>query len=202
MLQAEGVVFSKAAAPPAGLDPQIASVLKDVTEVCTLFNTELGRYRTLDSGSHLEIVISVFYRLLKFSTLSSFPEMSPTDAIYHTGLLTLMATIFLPRSNNSIIPYDMISSRIRHVTEAVLADRPSTKDTFWLMMMCCIWLAGDAGADWLAAQTRDTAGYLGIETWEQASTVLERFPWLVNFHGDVGPLVWKSVQEGRLRESF
>lgn len=202
MLQSQGVVFKDDFTPPPGLHPDIACVLKDVMEVCDLFNDELGRNRTLDSGSHLEIVISVFYRLLDFSNLLSFRVMPAQDAIYHIGLLTLMVTIFLPRYGNRIIPYEPIAQRMRYVIETLLVDEPSSKANFWLMMMCCIWLAGEADAEWLAVRTRDAAKDLGIESWEQAGLVLQRFPWLVNFHGDVGPLIWKSVLEGHLHEGI
>ena len=128
--------------------------------------------------------------------------MPAQDAIYHTGLLTLMVTIFLPRYGNRIIPYEPIAQRIRYVIGTLLVDEHSSKEIFWLMMMCCIWLAGEADAEWLALRTRDAAKDLGIETWEHASAVLENFPWLVNFHGDVGPLIWKSVLEGHLHEGI
>lgn len=202
MLQSQGVVFKDNFTPPPGLHPDIACVLKDVMEVCDLFNDELGRNRTLDSGSHLEIVISVFYRLLGFSTLLSFQQVSAQDAIYHMGLMTLMVTIFLPRYGNRIIPYEPIAQRIRYVIGTLLVDEPSSKAKFWLMMMSCIWLAGEADAEWLAVWTRDAAKDLKIETWEHASAVLQNFPWLVYFHGDVGPLLWKSVLEGHLHEGI
>ncbi|KAK2616451.1 hypothetical protein QQS21_000693 [Conoideocrella luteorostrata] len=187
----DGMAAAESAPRSSELDPYLREALQDMMAVCLLFNNGL-RNRTLDYLLFLEIIVSLFYRLIWFHPLKNTNKETSVDNVYHVGMLAFMSTMLVQRGPRRIIKCQMIS---KTVEEAVQRRLPSVDDelAFWLMYMGAIWSDKGPDGEWIGVKIRNTATRLGVESWGKARDCLRRFPWIDALHDEPGLEVWNRV---------
>lgn len=199
-LEKNNMCFECPSPIPKSVPPLVRYVWRDVMSFCNLYNNHLGQTRTLSCLTFYDIMTSILYRLLHISPLK--PETTKgilsAEDVHAAGLLTFIMSIYMPHSSRRVIKYQLISRHIRSAIECMTEDTCNSHSeistVFWLRMMGCIWTDGDADDEWFMDKLRDIANSLGITSWSQASSVLNQFPWLINFHEGIGMQIWKRLQ--------
>lgn len=182
--------------PETSLDPDLEGALRGAMAAATLFNNDL-RDCTLDCLAFIDIVVSVFYRLLRFSTLNGPLPTSAVHAAYHIGLIVFTMTMLAQRGRRQIIKCGLISQRLR----AVLKSDPDKCDNelvFWVAVMGGIWVADNSDGGWFGLRVQTCAQKLGIDSWQRARSSLCKFPWIDGLHDEPGRELWNQLHPGAL----
>lgn len=178
----------------AGLSPALLEILIDVISVSTLFN-DLTSTSKIDLFQYQEIIISILYRIfaIPFHRGTSLP---PTigDA-YHVGLTLFIMTLFLQHGKKRMLQYHNIVRRLRNVLDSKVLDQEHELK-FWLSMAGGVWVSQDDGAEWLPPLVRSEAKKMRLTGWEDAKSVLKRYPWIHPLHDETGVQVWEKAIHG------
>lgn len=179
--------------PYNSLDPDIEAALQGAMGVSTLFNNDLHN-RALDCLTFIDIVISVFYRLLRFSILNEPPPESAVHATYHIGLIVFTMTMLARRDRSQTIKCGLIFQRLRAVLENG-SDKCDNKLVFWVTFMGGIWVANDDEGEWFATRVRALAQQRGFDNWQTARSSLREFPWINGLHDEPGRELWDRIAQ-------
>lgn len=180
--------------PQTSLDPDLEGALRGAMAAATLFNNDL-RNSTLDCLAFIDIVVSLFYRLLRFSTLNGPVPASAVHGAYHIGLIVFTMTILAQRGRRQIIKCGLIAQRLRAVLESDLGECDDEL-VFWVTIVGAIWVADNSDGAWFALRVQICAQNLGIDSWERARSSLCKFPWINSLHDEPGSALWDRVHPG------
>ena len=171
----------------------VHDVLLDAFGLGCLFND------SIDAGviglvSFQEIMMSIFFRLLRIRSVDGPRMDSPLDEKYHTGLVLFTMSIFLRHDNRRVVECTLVSKRFVD-TLAGGSDKEHPELCLWLMMMGGIWTSGDDSVTaWLFSVALNTASSLGLETWSDVRTCVKQFPWVDKLHDQPGAELWKRIK--------
>ena len=160
----------------------------------TLFN-DLTSTSKVDLFQYQEIIISILYRIfaLNFHENTSLP---PTiEDAYHVGLTLFIMTLFLQHGRKRMLQYHNVVRRLRNVLDSKVLDQEHELK-FWLSMVGGVWVNQDDGAEWLPPLVRSEARKMGLTGWEDAKSVLKRYPWIHPLHDEAGVQVWEKAIRG------
>ncbi|KIH86521.1 hypothetical protein SPBR_08365 [Sporothrix brasiliensis 5110] len=190
--------------------PGLYALLCDVLAVSLLFEKELPR-RPIDVFTFGDIFSSLCYRLLRMGR-ETFRADSTGD-LYHLGMTMFAMALFLRFDQRRLLGYQLIGKRFRAVVEddpgeSRRSERSEDPDDirndeicFWVVMMGGMWTQGNwskedcPGRTQKARKVRKLADRLGIATWENARTVLDKYPCLTVLHSQPGLELWEASRE-------
>lgn len=183
--------------PHEGLDPRLHGVLVDALYISSIFNGH-SRHHRVSLIVYQEMVLSMFYRLLHFRPLEGPRQGSDLDAAYHTGLVVFTMTIFLQCQRQRCIDSRLSFQCLRDTLETAIIER-ERELALWVVVVGGVWMWNHPGGEWLAPKLSMASEALGIETWDDACTVLKKFPWLDCIHDEPGRQVWeRALEDSRL----
>jgi hypothetical protein len=180
--------------PDSSLGPDLEAALRGAMAVSVLFNNDLHDC-TLDGLSFVDIVISLLYRLLRFSSLNEPAPEPAVHATYHIGLIIFVMMMVANTGRSQLIKCDLIVQRLRAVLHGGL-DECDNELVFWVTFMGGIWIADDVDGDWFASSLRIQAQGLGLDNWQTVRRSLCKFPWIHGLHDDPGREFWYQITQG------
>lgn len=171
----------------------VHDVLLDALGLGLLFND------SIDAGviglvSFQEIMMSIFFRLLRIRPVDGPRLDLPLDEKYHTGLVLFMMSVFLRHDNRRVVECSLVSKSFVD-TLAGGSGHEHPELCLWVMMMGGIWTSGDDQiAAWLFPVALDTASCMGLETWAHVRTCVKKYPWVDRLHDRPGAELWKQIK--------
>ncbi|ERT03258.1 hypothetical protein HMPREF1624_01564 [Sporothrix schenckii ATCC 58251] len=190
--------------------PDLYALLCDVLAVSLLFEKELPR-RPIDVFTFGDIFSSLCYRLLRMGR-ETFRADSTAD-LYHLGMTMFVMALFLRFDQRRLLGYRLIGKRFRAVVEDDPGENRRSERSedpndikndeicFWVVMMGGMWTQGDwskgdcPGRTQKARKVRQLADRLGITTWDDVRTVLDKYPCLTVLHSQPGRELWEASRE-------
>lgn len=176
------------------LDRYLEDILRDILSICKLFNNGL-QGKTVDSMVFLDMIVSIFYRLLRFRPVTVTNYDQDAQTVHCMALLVFMMTVFLQHDSRRVASYHLIFRRFREVLEGNV-NTHHDEFIFWTMFIVGIWVLDDHDANWVVPQIYAAAQRLDLHTWVEAKSVLCKFPWLDGVHDETGSKVWNQAQGG------
>lgn len=179
--------------PHEGLDPRLERILADALHVSSVFNSRSQKCRA-SLVAYQEMVLSLLYRLLNFHPLQGPLRDSGVEAAYLTGLTVFTMTVFLQHQHHRFVDLRLTLRSLREVFETTSVEVEGEL-ALWALVVGGIWMWDDPEGVWIAPRIRVVARGLGIESWDEARSVLKRFPWIDRIHDESGRKVWERAHE-------
>lgn len=177
------------------VDMLLKEVLRDSLEICTYFNDK-NKTEFLTVLEFMEIVLSIFYRLLAFRLFSGPIKNTNNDTIYHAGLGLFMMTVFLQSRERRPLRYDMASKYVFDVVHRLVAeDGRNDELILWFLALVGIWELGDDNTYWVVPMIQERVKRLGIKSWAEFRAVVSKRPWLNALHNDLGHRLWDQIEK-------
>jgi hypothetical protein len=143
-----------------------------------------------------EVLVSISYRLLGFSTMKESRLKGDIQSAYNIGLSLFMISIYFHNKQDRMARPGLITALAKEVIGSMLDDHED-EFTLWLLILGGISVPANDGREWMVEKLRDQASMLGIMTWEQAKDSLASFPWMNAIHDEPSRKLWDEV---RLRD--
>ncbi|OIW27630.1 hypothetical protein CONLIGDRAFT_716076 [Coniochaeta ligniaria NRRL 30616] len=180
--------------PHSSLGPDLEAALRGAMAVSVLFNNDLHDW-AVDGLSFVDIVISLLYRLLRFSSLNEPAPEPAVHATYHIGLIIFVMMMVANSARSQLMKCGLILRRLRAVLNGGL-DKCDNELVFWVTFMGGTWIADDVDGDWFASSLRTQAQELGLDSWQAVRRSLCKFPWIHGLHDEPGREFWDQITQG------
>lgn len=192
ILSTRGLYFKRALfSKPAcckTVGSSLGDVYVDVMALCHLLNHDI-KPRSIDLLTYQEIILSIFYRLLRFRSLNDARDSFDKQTITHVGLVLFVMTIFLHHGTRSIIDFQLASSYL----EVILNNDDSDQDddvVLWALLIGGIWTAN---AGWIIERAKITVQRTEISTWSDVQNRIQGLPWINVLHNKPGEEFWHRL---------
>ncbi|VUC25496.1 unnamed protein product [Clonostachys rosea] len=188
-------LFQRLLALPAihdmnALCPLLKAVLLDVLDFSALVNGNKSKL-VVDLINFQEIVMSVFFRLLRMHPLNGVPLTNDTDAMYHLGLIIFMLTLFITIEKQRILDCIPVSDTLRDLLDHDLS-KASGELVLWVLLVGGIWTSTVEG-DWILPKLQLMKQWLRLNDWEEVQCRIASFPWIGVLHDQPGRSLWNRL---------
>ncbi|CAG9990899.1 unnamed protein product [Clonostachys byssicola] len=173
-------------------NPLLKEVLLDVLDVSALINGNKSKL-VVDLINFQEILMSVFYRLLRMHPLQGVPLTNDADAMYHLGLLIFMLTLFITIEKQRILECCPVSDAVRELLDRDLS-KSSDELVLWFLLIGAIWTSTVEG-DWILPNLQEVRKRLCLNKWEEVQCRIESFPWISVLHDEPGRSLWIRLED-------
>ncbi|CAI6100779.1 unnamed protein product [Clonostachys chloroleuca] len=173
-------------------NPLLKEVLLDVLDVSTLINGNKSKL-VVDLINFQEILMSVFYRLLRMHPLQGVPLSNDADAMYHLGLMIFMLTLFITIEKQRILECSPVSEAVRELLDRDLS-KSSGELVLWFLLIGAIWTSTVEG-DWILPKLQEIRQRLRLNGWEEVQCRIESFPWINVLHDEPGRSLWNRLED-------
>lgn len=173
------------------LDAKLHEILLDVTALCRLFKDDQNP-GSVDLVTFQEIIISICYRLLRFRSLNESRRMLDQHSAIHVGLMIFIMTIFIHHGRRKMITFEVVVDILLDISSEP-ADGQNDYVLFWLLMIGGIWASDDAWGNQIVPRLKETAKRMGIGSWDDARTAIQKMPWIPPVHDRPGETLWTKL---------
>jgi hypothetical protein len=172
------------------MDPFLRQILLDVTNIVRLFNMNHNGLRVSPNVLQ-EIIISVGYRLVRFSTLSGPQPRGELDSACHIGLTSFLTTLFI-QAGRKFMKYSLVARRLVEVIDK--GSYGGDNDlALWLLFIGGISVLRGMDQMWLLSKIRQSSNALKIKDWDGLHQYLVLFPWICCVHDEPAKALWYSA---------
>ena len=191
-LDTMGLFLNRATSvPPAcyyDLNLHLREVFDDMTALCDLLNHNI-KPASMDLVMYQEILLSIFYRLLRFRSLNQALETFDENSLVHLGLVLCTMTVLLHHGTRTVIDFHLVSDCLECVLDSV-TEQHDTELVLWLLSMGGIWTSG---AEWVVDRIKSQAGSLASARWNVVHERLTKLPWINVLHDKAGQSFWDKL---------
>ncbi|CAH0058085.1 unnamed protein product [Clonostachys solani] len=173
-------------------NPLLKEVLLDVLDLSALINANKSKL-VVDLINFQEILMSVFYRLLRMHPLQGVPLTNDADAMYHLGLTIFMLTMFITIEKQRILECSPVSDAVGELLSRDLS-KSSGELILWFVLVSGIWTSTVEG-DWIIPKLQVIKQRLRLNDWEEAQCRIESFPWIGVLHDQPGRALWDRLED-------
>jgi len=183
----------------ADLPQSLREVLADASTMADLLNA-IPDCPKLDPDTWQDVLISLSYRLLGFSSLNDQHKCDLASRLWHTALLTFMTTCFPQFGRRRFLPNTLLSTLLKNILQETRLDgsRQTTQLRLWMMVIGDVSLFDEADRPWLLPELQAAIQTLGVRDFSALHDVLRLFPWLDITHGSSAERLWECVSKSAL----
>ena len=168
----------------SALDWKLVNIWRDLGEFCRAANIASSTNRNLDPDLYQEVMISVFYRLMRLK----FPQGS-IDEVLRLGLLAFSTTIFLgirgiPMQYDSLV-HDLVSA-LRAIDQSV-SEIPSNL-SLWLAYFARVMVFHEPEQAWLTSHLKDQLQSSNLSSCQAVRSLLKSLLWVDCLHDESLPM--------------
>ena len=164
------------------INTQLAAIAEDMFIMTQVLNATTAETK-LDGTTYQELVLTFIYRLLDVSTVLNPTFTNPVERACHLGMVAFMSTLLFRFDSDYHIQYTIVLEEYLETLQVPgLFDRMPQDLRLWLLTVADIIVSRKIHTDWRPSHLTACLRDLGIETWERAQALLERYPWVKLVH--------------------
>lgn len=192
-LAAQGLNLKRSTVPlPAcvlGLPCDLREIFLDVMALCYLMNHEI-QPSSLDLVTYQDILLSVFYRLLRLRSLNEARQIFDEYAVIHFGLVLFAMTVLLHHGARKVIDFHLASECLQHILDnsRLYNDDDSM---LWLLVIGGIWTSD---TQWISLQSSQLLKHTSCTSWTNVKARLVKYPWIRVLHDKAGEEFWDKLR--------
>ncbi|KAI0148589.1 hypothetical protein GGR57DRAFT_474880 [Xylariaceae sp. FL1272] len=176
----------------------LQQVYEDISTLAWLVNENATNQIKIDDHDFHSVLLLIVYRLLRVRSVNAaFGTCSAVEVILHLGLTAAMTQFFF--SLRMKLPdVGALNKRIcSAIHEHSFAGRDAQEILFWILFTCKASVFKDLDEDiWLIPKASRVVRQLGLWSWEDASQILQKYPWINIFSDSAGKYLWDQIPFG------
>lgn len=172
------------------LQPDLQNLLLEFQSLSWLLNGNADTTARLPGSTFHDVLLQLGYRLVEICPLNGPRPASPIENALHIGLVAYIMH-FLRGVDRRIPNLPVLAKLARSSAQEYFARSKNEEEvTFWLLFIGAGSVFENSDDAWLLPRLLMVAEPLGLLTWDDARSVLSKFPWVNVLHDRTGQELW------------
>ncbi|KAI1260290.1 hypothetical protein F5Y18DRAFT_441954 [Xylariaceae sp. FL1019] len=176
----------------------LRQVYEDISTLVWLVNENAVNQIKIDDHDFHSVLLLILYRLFRVRSINAaFGTCSAVEVVLHLGLTAVMTEFFFS-SRLKLPDVRALNKRIYSaVHDHSFTVRDEQELLFWILCTCKTSVFNDPNDDiWLIPKASEVMRQLVLGSWEDASQILQKYPWINIFSDAAGKSLWDQVTFG------
>jgi hypothetical protein len=166
----------------------------DIMAIAWFTNGSDGQGIKLLGYTFHDLLIYMGYQLIDFCPLGKRENLSQEENVVHLGLLSFMATFFLPLGQKRFTCAILIDVARSASQQPFDEKKESQQLLVWFLLIGVAAMYQPEDDTWLIPILMKAASNLGLRTWGDVCGVLSKFPWIKCKHNKLGLSLWNRLK--------
>ncbi|KAI0147002.1 hypothetical protein GGR57DRAFT_281483 [Xylariaceae sp. FL1272] len=176
---------------------RLREVIIDIIGLAHVLRDQEGRRQKLDVFNFQSTMVSLGYRILEVGYVPNDPSVATTlDDVAYLSLMSFLITTWIG-IGRKIIRFPTLFESFRIAAQNIRIDNEPSEVLLWAFTVGRVSVLSKRDDIWLIPKVRSIAQRLKLRSWNEATGILNEFPWIKALHNQEGQAFWYSVMRNR-----